>query len=164
MSDTDFFLESLGGTVNVTEDLSTGSILGDFAFKAIQAWLIKLNIDLYYKSNWYNLYMKDRLFGTYFATKYLSIDIGYRWFEPASKISFLSNYQDGVYGKATVKFPAAGVNMLLSYGFETTFETMHYIGVGVALGPEGWRNELLYEFAGNYLQNMHISGSNLTGW
>jgi hypothetical protein len=164
MSDTDFFLESLGGTVNVTEDLSTGSILGDLTFKAIQAWLIRLNIDLYYKSNWYNLYMKDRLFGTYFATQYLSIDIGYRWFDPSSGMSFLANYQDGMYAKGIIKFPAGGVNILLSYGFETTFETMHYIGVGVTLPLDDWRNDYLYEFAGNSLQNMRFSGSNLTGW
>jgi hypothetical protein len=164
MSDTDFFLESLGGAVNITEDLSTGSILGDLTFKAIQAWLIKLNIDLYYKANKYNLYMKDRMFGAYFATKYLSIDIGHRWFEPASEMSFLSNYQNGMYGKAIVKFPAMGVNILLSYSFETTFETMHYIGIGVTLPVDGWRNDYLYEFAGNSLQNMHFSGSNLTGW
>jgi hypothetical protein len=164
MSDTSFFLESLGGSINVTEDLSTGSILGDLAFKTIQAWLIEINIDLYYKANKYNLFMKDRLFGAYFATKHLSIDVGYRWFEPASQISFLSNYQDGTYGKAIVKFPAMGVNILLSYGFETTFETMHYIGVGATLPLDGWRNDYLYEFAGNYLQNMHFSGSNLTGW
>lgn len=164
MSDIDFFLESLGGAINVTEDLSTGSILGDLAFKTIQAWLLKLNIDLYYKSNWYNLYMKDRLFGVYFATKYLSIDIGYRWFDPASEISFLSNYQDGLYGKVIVKFPALGVNILLSYSFETVFETMHYIGIGVTLPVDGWRNDYLYEFAGNSLQNMRFSGANLTGW
>jgi hypothetical protein len=166
MSDTDFFLESLGGTINVTEDLSTGSMLGDLAFKAIQAWLINLNIDLYYKSNWYNLYMKDRLFGAYFATKYVSIDLGYRWFDPASSVSFLENYQDGIYGKAVVKFsaPALGVNILVSYGFETTFETLHYIGIGVTLPLDGWRNDYLYEFAGNSLQNMHFSGSNVTGW
>ncbi|MDR1466749.1 MAG: hypothetical protein LBI40_03945 [Treponema sp.] len=164
MSDTEFFLESLGGSFNVTEDLSTGGILGDIAFKTIQAWLIRLNIDLYYKSNWYNLYMKDRLFGANFATKYLSIEVGYRWFDPVSEISFLSNYQDGLYGKAIVKFPAMGVNILLSYSFETTFETMHYFGIGVTLPVDGWRNDYLYEFAGNYLQNMHFSASNLTGW
>jgi hypothetical protein len=164
MSDTDFFLESLGGAINVTEDLSTSSILGDLAFKTIQAWLIDLNIDLYYKANKYNLFMKDRLFGAYFATKYLSIDIGYRWFEPTANISFLSNYQDGMYGKAIVKFPAMGVNILLSYGFETTFETMHYIGIGVTLPLDDFRNDYLYEFAGNSLQNMRFSGSNLTGW
>jgi hypothetical protein len=164
MSDTEFFLESLGGAVNVTEDLRMGSVLGDLTFKAIQAWLIKLNIDLYYKSNWYNLYMKDRLLGAYFATKYVSIDLGYRWFDPDSEILFLANYRDGIYGKVIVKFPARGVNILLSYGFETTFETMHFIGIGVTLPLEGWRNDYLYEFAGNSLQNMRFSGSNLTGW
>lgn len=164
MSGADFFLESLGGAVNVTEDLSTGSVLGDLAFKAIQAWLIELNIDLYYKSNWYNLYMKDRLFGMYFATKYFSIDLGYRWFDPVSEISFFANYQNGMYGKAIVKFPTGRINILLSYGFETTFETMHYVGIGVTLPLEYWRNDYLYEFAGNSLQNMRFSGSNLTGW
>ena len=164
MSDTDFFIESIGGAINVTEDLSTGSVLGDLAFKTLQAGFIKLNIDLYFRTNKYNLYMKDRLFGSYFATKYLSIDIGYRWFEPASEKSFLSNYQDGMYGKFIVKFPAMGVNMLLSYSFETTFETLHYIGIGVTLPLDGWRNDYLYEFAGNYIENMRFSGSNLTGW
>jgi hypothetical protein len=162
--DTDFFIDSFGGTVNVTEDLSTGSFLGDLAFKTIKTWLLNLNIDLYYKANKYNLFMKDRLFGASFATQYVAIDIGYRWFEPTSKISFLSNYQDGMYGKIIVKFPAMGVNMLLSYKFEKTFETMHYIGVGITLPVEDFRNDYLYEFAGNSLENMKFSASNLTGW
>jgi hypothetical protein len=108
--------------------------------------------------------MRDRLFGVNFAAKYLFVDVGYRWFDPASDISFLSNYQNGLYGKAIVKFPAMGVNVLVSYGFETTFETLHYVGIGITLPLKGWRNDYLYEFAGNSLQNMRFSGANLTGW
>ena len=159
----DFFLESLGGAVSVTEDLSTGSVLGDLAFKELKTWLLNFNIDLYYRANWYNLYMKDRQLGASFASKHFSLEIGYRWFEPQKTISFLENYSDGPYGRVVVKFPAFGVDLLLSYSFETTFETLHYIGAGFSLPLDDWRNNLFYEFAGNYLQNMRFSASNVTG-
>jgi hypothetical protein len=29
---------------------------------------------------------------------------------------------------------------------------MHYIGIGVTLPVDGWRNDYLYEFAGNSLE------------
>jgi hypothetical protein len=123
---------------------------------------MRLGIDLYYTQNKYNLFLEQKSLGAKFETNYLSIEAGYRWFIHSSNNIFLSNYQDGVYGRIIVKFPFQGVNALLSYSFERTFEMMHYIGLGISLPLGNWTNDYFYEFGVNSLQNMRFSGANFT--
>jgi hypothetical protein len=69
-----------------------------------------------------------------------------------------------VYGRLIVKFPFLGVNALVSYGFEHSFEVIHHIGFGVSLPLETWTNDYFYEFGANSSQNMRFSGVNFTGF
>jgi hypothetical protein len=158
LSEKVFFLDDLRGSVNISENVDTGSVLGNLAFKKLRAMALNFGMDLYYKQNRYNLFMEDKIFGGKISTRYFSVDVGYRWFINSKDIEFLSNFQDGIYGKFIGRIPLRSLDLVISYGFERTFDWMHYIGLGVSLPVEDWTLDYLYEFSG---QNMHISGVNL---
>jgi hypothetical protein len=154
-----FFLDEIGALFNISEKFDITNILGKLAFKTLELGAMKLGIDLYYTQSKYNMLLEHKSLGAKFETKYLSIDAGYRWFIHSFNNNFLSNYQDGVYGRIIVKLPKS---TWLSYGFERTFETTHYIGFGVSLSmhDDDWTNDLFYEFSA--IQNMRFSMANLT--
>jgi hypothetical protein len=162
LSDTIFFLDEIGALFNVSENFGVTNILGRLAFSTLELGAMRLGVDLYYTQNKYNLLIDSKTFGAKFETKFVSINAGYRWFEPDSDNIFLSNYENGAYGRIILKLPYGSVNILLSYGFERTFETMHYIGLGFSLPLDDWTNDYYYEFGANSLQNMRFSGANLT--
>jgi hypothetical protein len=162
LSDKAFFLDEIGALFNFSEEFDITNILGKLAFATLELGAIRLGIDLYYTQNKYNLLLEQKLFGARFESKHLSVEAGYRWFMDASGNTFLSNYQNGAYGRIIAKFPFLGVNALVSYGFEQTFEVMHYIGLGISLPLDNWTNDFFYEFGANSLQNMRFSGANFT--
>jgi hypothetical protein len=162
LSDKIFFLDELGALLNFSEKFDMTNMLGKLAFSTLELWAVRLGIDIYYTQNKYNLFLEQKSFGAKFETKYLSLEAGYRWFMNSANTVFLSNYQDGPYSRVIVKFPFSGVNVLLSYSFEYTFELTHYIGLGVVLPLDDWTNDYFYEFGANNFKNMRFSGANLT--
>jgi hypothetical protein len=162
LSDKIFFLDEIGALFNFSEKFELTAMLGKLAFATLKFGALRLGIDVYYTQNKYNLLLEQKLLGAKFESKHLSVEAGYRWFPDSSGSAFLANYQDGLYGKVVVKFPFQGVNALVSYGFEQSFELIHYIGIGVSLPLADWTNDYLYEFGANSLQNMRFSGANFT--
>jgi hypothetical protein len=162
LNDTIFFLDEIGALFSFTEKSSLSNLLAKLAFSTLELGAMSLGIDLYYEQNKYNLFLEQKSLGAKFETKHLSVEAGYRWFEDGSNNRFLSNYKDGMYARAIVKFPVGGVNALLSYGFEHSFEVIHFIGLGFSLPLSGWTNDYFYEFGANSAQNMRFSGVNLT--
>jgi hypothetical protein len=163
LSDKIFFLDEIGANIGVSEKPDEFNILSRLAFKALQIGALRLGINVYYNQYKYNLLLDQRLIGAKFETKYLSIDAGYRQFVNSADNPFVANYEDGMYGRIIVKiFPRNNVPILLSYGFEQTFEVKHFFGLGVSFAPdESWINDYLYEFSG--INNMRIIASNYTG-
>jgi hypothetical protein len=162
LSDKIFFLDEIGANIGISEKTDEFNFLSRLAFKTLQLGAMMLGIDVYYNQYKYNLLLDQRLFGAKFETKYLSIDAGYRQFQNNTNNPFVANYGDGMYGRIIVKiWPRNNVPILLSYGFEKTFEMKHFFGLGVSFSPdETWINDYLYEFSG--IDNMRIIGSNYT--
>jgi hypothetical protein len=163
LSDRIFFLDEVGALFNFSGKFSITNILGRLAFSTLKFGAMRLGIDIYYSQNKHNLLLEQKSLGAKFKTNHLSIEAGYRWFTDTSGSLFLSNYQDGAYGRIIVKFPFQGVNALVSYSFEHVFKLMHYIGFGVSLPLSDWTNDYFYEFGANSLQNMRFSAANSTG-
>jgi hypothetical protein len=157
-----FFLDEIGALFNFSEKFDLTNVLGKLAFATLELGAIRLGIDLYYTQSNYNLLLEQKSLGARFEAKNLSVEAGYRWFLDTSVSAFLSNYQNGAYGRIIVKFPFQGVNVLVSYSFERTFELMHYLGLGISLPLADWTNDFFYEFGANSFQNMRFSGANFT--
>jgi len=150
LSDKIFFLDDLSANFGFSEKTDAFTFLSRLAFKAFQIGAARLGIDVYCNQYKYNILLDQRLYGARFDSKYLSLDIGYRQFLNTNNNTFVSNYRDGMYGKIIAKIWATWASgpttiLLLSYGFEQTFEMRHFFGIGVQVGPNKLRFDSLIE-------------------
>ncbi len=141
-----FFLDELSANIGFFEKLDTFRILSNLAFSAIQIGAAKLGVDIYYEQYKYNMLLEQRLFGAKFASKYLSFDIGYRQFLNTSDNPIVANYKDGIFGRIIAKiWFSSDAPILLSYGFEQTFEMHHFVGIGIQVGPNSFGMDSIIE-------------------
>ncbi len=153
------FLNNIGGHLNISEKAEVDNFEGKLSFRRFLFWVLgQVGIDIYYGQNPYNILLEQKLSGAKFETKHISIDVGHRQFVNASSNSFSSNYKDGYYSKFIYKFEP--IPVIISYGFEQTFKTQHFFGVGISFAPDNWINDFHYEFSDN--MDMRFVNSNVT--
>ncbi|MCL1993913.1 MAG: hypothetical protein FWG66_13295 [Spirochaetes bacterium] len=162
LGDRIFFLDEIGGFFSFSQQTEQISLLTRLAFRGFDLLARQVGVNIYYKQNSHNLLMEQQMFGARFETRNVSVDFGYRRFLRDYANPFLASFEDGFFGRIVYKFrPRGNVPILFSYGFERTFETRHYFGIGFGLSLPDFINDYLIEFAGG--GNFRMTASNITG-